>query len=204
MAKNRTEKKNTDTIVPTDLSSIEQLEYSWKILERTDSWINNCDTKIGILAGIVGVMITIGLTTDAVVVLWDFFVELFNNIIQLELKSILYLIPVAAELFFISIFIFHLLKAIVANIDAKKFEQEGLKTNSNLYFGSIAGNTFKEFKKKITTDNLQLKKDDVLSQIYINSAIAQMKYHHYNKAIFWMVLVVVGISMNVILAVIIF
>jgi hypothetical protein len=28
-----------------------QFEYGWNALERTDSWINSCDSKISILRG---------------------------------------------------------------------------------------------------------------------------------------------------------
>ena len=77
--------------------------------------------------------------------------------------------------------IMRLILTLVARINSNIYQQPGLITNSVLFFGKISNrSSYQVFQNDI----LSIKKDDylkdLLSQVYINSKIANEKYVNYN------------------------
>lgn len=82
-----------------------------------------------------------------------------------------------------------LILTLVARIDANVFRQPGLITDSVLFFGSISNRASYQI---FQNDILSIKKEDylkdLLSQIYINSKIANEKHVNYNEGIKWTII----------------
>ena len=77
---------------------------------------------------------------------------------------------------------FYLFKAISADINYKRMydENPGLVKKSYVFFGTINGMSFDDFKKE-EVDYL----DDLRSQIYVNSKIATAKFNNYTEGLYW-------------------
>ena len=168
----------------------EELEYALTILNRTDSWINSCDNKLSILVGVCGVVLTIFLTTDSINKAYDFLKEIIQNC--KGANKYLFLIATIILLAFYCITCFHIVNAVVARIDGSKYKQDKMSNNSNLFFKSISEKEYIEFRNSFHGDTAQDKLNDVLTQVYINSAIATKKYEQYNKCLLWLVVSVLS------------
>jgi hypothetical protein len=95
---------------------------------------------------------------------------------------------------------FELISVLIASINSKDFKQRQLTTNSKIFFGSIAKqNSYEEFKNDYIKMSLSKKLNDLLSQIYINSKIADEKYEKYNCGLKW---TIIGFACFIILFVI--
>lgn len=157
-------------------------------LESVNSWLNNCDQKAGILLAVVGVAITIIMTSDFLKYLRAYifipFMEYCSGnsdlsfswsrftVFFLLLISIIILITCCIYLF----------KAIRANIDYEKMYKDNpnLVKVSYIFFGTISQMKYDDFKKG--ESNFE---EDLKSQIYVNSIIATNKFKNYNEGLFW-------------------
>ena len=77
---------------------------------------------------------------------------------------------------------YYLFRTIWANIDYEKMREENprLVKKSYIFWGSISGMTYDEFKQEEVDYN-----DDLKSQVYVNSKIAAAKFQNYNEGLFW-------------------
>lgn len=66
MKKTKQRQKNVDSPVNNTKKDSDELEYALNVLDRVDMWIGSCDNKLGILIGIIGVVLTICITSDSV------------------------------------------------------------------------------------------------------------------------------------------
>lgn len=163
----------------------EELQFT---LESVNSWLNNCDQKAGILLAVVGVAITVLVTSD-------FLKELRTNIFipfvkywteETELTfswsrfTVFVLLVIALAMLVTTCY--YLFRATRANIDYDKMYEEnpGLVKNSYIYWGTISGMTYEYFKQ----DDVNYE-DDLKSQIYVNSKIAMAKFQNYNMGLYW-------------------
>lgn len=172
----------------------EELEFT---LESVNAWLNNCDQKAGMVLAVIGVAVTVLMTGDFVKFLRDYiftpFVEYCEGqgeyLFSLSRFIVFFLLVVAASLLIMSCY--YLFKAIGANINYTKMynENPGLVQKSYIFFGSISGMKYDEFKK----DEVNYE-DDLKSQIYVNSKIAATKFHNYNEGLYWFkfLLLVIG------------
>lgn len=157
-------------------------------LEEVNSWINNCDQKASILLSVMGVAITLLLTSDFIKFLRNYIFEPF--VLHISVKgefqfswgrfTVFFLLLIAASTLVMSCS--YLFRTIKANIDYKKLfdENPSLEKTSRIFFGSIGKVSYEEFKK------LRIKQEeDLKSQIYVNSKIATEKYNNYNKSLSW-------------------
>ena len=187
----------TQSVVEMEIDKDGQIEYALRILDRTDSWINSCDNKLSILLAILGVSLTICLTTDTISKLLSFFKSLQANMdnvmayILIGLSVILGLLYAKA--------IYHIINAMYARVDSKKYKQNQLEAHSNLFFGSISSQKYEDYKTNFIKETLDEKLNDILSQVYINASIAQIKHSNYNKSLLWL-----GISCMATILVIVF
>ena len=161
----------------------EDLQYT---LDVVNSWVNNCDQKAGILLTVFGVAITVLVTSDFMKELRAYlfvpFVEYWTNSeSQLEFSlgrfTVFCLLVIAVGMLMTSCY--YLFKAITANTNYDKIRQENprMVPKSYLFFGSISNMPYEEFRR----DNIDIK-EDLKSQIYVNSKIATTKFKNYNEA----------------------
>ena len=168
---------------------MKKIDKSIKKMEFISQWISNVDTKSSFVLTFFGVIITIICTSDIGEDMIDTFS--YEKAGQIEFESIkLFLSLLIVIGFFISIFItiFHVYKTLVGRIDSNIYSQTGLNTNSNIFFKTIA---LKEFADYETQSNTESKGDflnDINSQVFINSKIADKKFKHYNKSLIWTII----------------
>lgn len=158
-------------------------------LDSVNSWINNCDQKAGILLAIVGVAITVLITSDFLKHLRNYifipFVEYCNNEssdLTFSLSRFTVFVFLIISVLMLVTSCFYLLQAISANIDYDEMRKKhpGMVKSSYIFFGSICKMSYDEFKK----DEVNYL-DDLRSQIYVNSEIANSKFKYYNKGLCW-------------------
>ena len=169
----------------------EDLQYT---LDTVNSWLNNCDQKAGMLLAVFGVAITVLVTSDFIKELRTYifgpFVEYWTTDSQLAFSmgrfSVFCLLVTATGMLITSCY--YLFEAITANTDYGKMRQNNPRMvgKSYLFFGSISGMTYDEFR----SDRVDFK-EDLKSQIYTNSKIAVAKFRNYNKGLFWFKMILV-------------
>ncbi len=157
----------------------------YKNLERVNFWVTNCDSKVSYLLTLQGIMLTIIFTSSyagrLVVTLsykltfvdfgWDSF---FKFIESVSLYSFILLILIS---------LYNAYSTLRARLDPKIFNEQGLVTNSVLFFETIANRSFNDFQTdQLTTPNINSTTldNDIDSQVFINSKICQLKFKHYN------------------------
>ena len=170
----------------------EDLQYT---LDVVNSWVNNCDQKAGILLTVFGVAITVLVTSDFMKELRAYlfvpFVEYWTNSeSQLEFSlgrfTVFCLLVIAVGMLMTSCY--YLFKAITANTNYDEIRQENprMVPKSYLFFGSISNMPYDEFRR----DNIDIK-EDLKSQIYVNSKIATTKFKNYNEGLFWFKMILI-------------
>lgn len=161
----------------------DDLKYN---LDGVNTMISNCDQKTSITLGIIGVVMTILLSSDLFKILRTFVFKPFiqycsgdtHLIFSYERFSVFILLLIVIALLISSGYYF--IKAISANIDYEGMYKQNpsLPKQSYLFFGTISKMEYKNFK----CDNFNII-EDLKSQIYINSQIATAKFKNYNKGL---------------------
>ncbi|WP_320815610.1 hypothetical protein [Flavobacterium sp.] len=166
-----------------------KIENSVNKLNLINSWISNCDSKSSYILTFFGVIITIIFTSnvgEGMISSLEFTsadkitTKSFNNFLQL-LLFILFLILSSMTLYFTYL-------TLKARIDPKVYSQEGLVTSSNIFFGSICNKNFKDFNTEIKSESEENYLNDINSQIFINSKIANLKFKNYNLSLQYMLI----------------
>jgi hypothetical protein len=163
----------------------EGLQYT---LESVNSWLNNCDQKAGMLLAVIGVVVTVIMTGDFVKfirkTIFTPFVQFCEGQSELafswERFTVFFLLVVAVV--FLVVSCVYLFRAIGANIDYGEMRKKHLTLvgKSYIFFGSISGMSYDDFKEENVDYN-----DDLRSQIFVNSQIAMEKFQNYNKGLYW-------------------
>lgn len=174
------------TIIPDTLDTEEQIEEAKASLDRINGWINGCDSKAGTVLALTGVLLTIIFTNDGMAEMYKVLQNIFPPAI---FCTVIYIVFLGSPVFMLCYGIVRLILTLVARIDANIYQQPGLITDSVLFFGKISDRaSYQVFQNDI----LSIKKDDylkdLLSQVYINSKIANEKYVNYNKGIKWTII----------------
>lgn len=157
-------------------------------LESVNSWLNNCDQKAGILLTVVGVAITVIMTSDFLKYIRSYIFAPFmayclgNSDLSFSWSrfTVFGLLVIAmAILITCCIYLF---RAIRANlVDEKTYkENPNLVKTSYIYYKSISQMNYDDFEKGGAKFE-----EDLKSQIYINSKIATEKFKNYNEGLFW-------------------
>lgn len=155
----------------------------YRNLDRVINWVSNCDNKVSYLLTLQGIILTIIFTSNYAICIVDTFSYKFsfenfgwNSIFRfLEGVSLYTFIT----LNFISLYNAYL--TLRARLDPKVFSENGLTTNSILFFESIANRKFVDFQAdQENTSNANQLDNDIDSQVFINSKICQLKFKHYN------------------------
>lgn len=192
MKKNKTkqrQQKNVDSPVNNTKNASDELEYALNVLDRVDMWIGSCDNKLGILMGIIGVVLTICITSDSINSFLVFIKNLYVRVEgskDIQATFFLFLVVIAVVLWALAAYF--LVKALFARINTENFGQEQLHNESNIFFGSISSRKYNDFKRSFLSQTSDDKISDVLSQIFINSNIAQIKYKYYNRSLLFVII----------------
>lgn len=157
-------------------------------LESVNSWLNNCDQKAGILLTVVGVAITVILTSDFMKYLRHYifvpFIQFCSGNSGLSFswsRFTVFVLLIIAVALLITCCIY-LFRAISANTDYDMMRKENpnLVKTSYIFYGTISQMKYDDFEK----GGVEFEKD-LKSQIYVNSQIATTKFKNYNKGLFW-------------------
>lgn len=176
----------TGTTITDTFDIEEQIEEAKASLDRINGWINSCDSKAGTVLALIGVLLTIIFTNDGMAEMYN---VLQYIIPPANFCTYLYIIFLGISIFMLCYGIMRLILTLVARINSNIYQQPGLITNSVLFFGKISNrSSYQVFQNDI----LSIKKDDylkdLLSQVYINSKIANEKYVNYNIGIKWTII----------------
>lgn len=160
-----------------DKHSISKTEELKSILDRTVLWNNGCDTKTGIILALIGVLLTMVLTNEGLKTYYRIIVLAF------DVKAWVYLFALLCAVLCLLFGLIKLISVLFASINITDFNQPALETDSKLFFGSISNNKFSEYKEKFLSMSEDDYINDLLSQIYINSKIANIKFKRYNLGV---------------------
>lgn len=175
-----------------EISLDEQISNAKDVLSRTDSWIAACDNKASITLGFIGALFAVIFATDIIKKLYHVVLNAWGKGCVGRIYDGI-LIAIFILLFVGLIF---LAKVLIPRIDEQEYKEGSLTTNSILYFGTIAGTKFTDYKKGFCNKNKDQLLNDLLSQVYINSTIALQKHKCFTKG---MRLSIVGLIVGVIL-----
>lgn len=176
----------TGTILTETLDKNEQIEEAKASLDRINGWINSCDSKAGTTLALTGVLLTIVFTNDGLTAMYN---VLQKSIPPVNFCTVLYLGLLGISALVLGYGMVRLVLTLVAKIDSNVYTEPGMITESVLFFGNISNRASYQI---FQSDVLDMKKEDylkdLLSQIYINSKIANEKYVNYNKGIKWTII----------------
>ena len=170
-------------IVTVSNRSIEELQ---NILNRIDTHISNCDSKVSTVLGCIGVLFGVFFVSDYVTKYFDLFMYIISNLsffhVLLILGGLFSLIATGCGICF-------LMLSLVARVDSNIFKEKSLKTRSLIFFQSVSlWNKYEEFQKKLKFCDKEALKDDYISQIYMCSKICSIKYRYYGQGMKWTVI----------------
>lgn len=168
-------------------------------LDWVNMWIGNCDQKASFLLALLGVAATVVCTSDLFIKIKEVLITPLKIFCQTGegsfdfLRTLLALCLIAS---FVAILIalILLIFCLKANIDPKKFHQDGMTERSRIFFVSIAKMPYNDFIAASKEEER-----DLSTQVYINSAICTKKFNYYNKAIVWVLVAIPTFLLSVII-----
>lgn len=181
-------KKNQNKVKTSSDSKERETSELQFTLESVNSWLNNCDQKAGILLTVVGVVITVIMTSDFLKYLRSYifapFMQFCSGKSDLSFswsRFTVFVLLIIAVALLVTCCIY-LFRAISANTDYEKMRKENpsLAETSFIFYKAISQMKYDDFKK----GGVEFK-EDLKSQIYVNSQIATTKFKNYNEGLFW-------------------
>ena len=158
-----------------------QVEEAKATLERINSWINNCDTKAGVILALLGVILTLVMTNEGPSACYEIASKAMAN---RTFSDIFYLVIWFVSFACLIFGLYRLISALFATINSEKNKQAKLETDSRVFFGSIGATpTYQEYRDKFAEMTIAEYTNDLLSQVYINSLIANKKFKNYNQGL---------------------
>ena len=152
-----------------------------EILERTNGWIENCDSKSSIILSGMGVAAGIFLATDYISKFIDIIQFMYEN---MNIWTVLYLIFGSLSICLLLYGAFLLIEVLFSRINTAEFEDRGVKTDSIIFFSSIAKNkTLSKYRGKLKKCSAEQLDNDIISQIYVCSLICDKKFSLYKKGL---------------------
>ena len=160
-----------------------ELEYDElsEILNRVNSWIENCDSKVSTILSGMGVFAGILLATDYV----SKFIAIFRYMCEkITVLSAIYLIISFLSFGLLLYGVFLFMGVLFARVNPTEFEDRGVKGDSLIFFSSIAKNkTLSKYRGKLRKCSAEQMNDEIISQIYICSLICDKKFSLYKKGL---------------------
>lgn len=163
-----------------------------KTLERVNFWISNCDTKISFALAFAGVLLagffSSSIITGSLGKLIDkaFKIDMTAKLWEVRILDVTMLLLIAFTISVV-VAVTYLFMGLKGSIDASVYKEHGLMTDSVIFFGTIANQTFQSFKNKVMTIEANQVHNDLLSQIFINSKICRRKFRLYNNGVNYLI-----------------
>lgn len=160
-----------------------KIDIATQTLERNISFITNCDNKTSIVLAVIGVLLTIILTSDGL--------KKIHAIVKtcVERRTCcctLYLVFLTLSICMMVYGMFCLVSVLIAKTseDTHDFSSN----DSHIFFAGIkkSGN-YHSFHNEFVSMSAQDLLEELTAQIYINADIASIKYNKYNKGLKWSV-----------------
>lgn len=150
-------------------------DKAYKSLENINSWINNSDTKVSIILGLLGVIFTVVFSNTE---FCDLMLKLLKSVVKdIRFGELIYLLLIFLSIVLIIYGIYKLFRVLVPRLEFNL--SKGKK--SILYFGEISNyDSFNDFKRNVYKISKKELYDDILHQIYINANICNVKFKNYN------------------------
>lgn len=153
-----------------------------EILDRNTAWIENCDSKTSIILGSFGVIAGIFLATDYVSKFKSIFCHMISNV---SFWTVIYIIFCISSISLILAGCICWITALFARVNLNEFSDRGIKSDSLIFFSSIAKHkslsSYKQNLEKCETSQME---KDLISQIYICSIICDKKFKYYKLGLF--------------------
>ena len=149
----------------------------FQTLDRTNAWIENCDTKASIILGGIGVVFGIMLTSENISKIALIFKHMMDNTgfwtgLHIFLSVISICGIVVGALF--------LLWVLVGKTDTCTFASKGITSESLIFFSSVAKeSSLQLYKSKLIECSESNWFDEIISQIFICSIICDKKFKRY-------------------------
>lgn len=167
-------------------------EDAYKTLDMINMWIGNADTKISYSLTFIGVLLGFFLTGSKPIKLSETISQIYSNGLQiLKLKEIIILVLICAFTATSITAIVFLYKALKGRIDPKVYEEDGLITNSNIFWQTISKKSYVDFHNSINALNQENLIKEISSQVFINSKICTKKFENYNEGVKYIVISVI-------------
>lgn len=148
------------------------------ILDRINQWIVNCDNKSMILVTLVGIIVGILFATNYIEKLLAIYSYICSHPTYINLG---YFIVSIISIFLILLGIWNIIQSIIARTEIPA--DNGLITNSLIYYGTISNYEYEEYVKNVKEIDKESLKQEIISQIYINSKICTKKFKNYNNGL---------------------
>lgn len=160
-------------------------------LDRVIGWINNCDQKASILLAFIGVAFPLLFSSDFATntykeLISDFLYYLQNGEGQFSLIRFLCFLFTILSILGLGVSFWFLLSALSGRIDSSIYAEDGLRTESLIFFGSISKMKYIDFETNFSQQSKDTAINDLTSQLYINSRICQTKFAAYDNALCWL------------------
>ncbi|HFK1481120.1 TPA: Pycsar system effector family protein [Bacillus cereus] len=157
-------------------------------LDRINFWISNCDTKISFSLAFAGILLGGFFSSSIITGSLDKVIKKIIHMDSIQHYWQTRLIELTILVLFVFIVLMaisltYLFRALKGSINADVYQQHGLTTDSKVFFGSIANQSFQSFKQKVIVVSDENNRNDYLSQVYINSKICQRKFQLYNSGV---------------------
>lgn len=165
-------KKNNNVNLSCDEEINNKINNAITTLERNITFVTNCDNKTSIVLTSVGVLLTIILTNEG---LNSIFNIIKTCISQKTFCNILYLVCFAVSIGILMFGFYNLCGVLIARTENSN------NTKSKIFFSGIIENGNNNvYREKFIAMTQEEYLDEIISEIYINSKIATIKYHKYN------------------------
>ncbi len=161
-----------------DIPLEKKIEYATQTLERNIGFINTCDSKTSIVLTAFGVCVTIIFTSEGI--------HTILNIIYKALEfpsfcNVAFLLCLALSCIILLIGITNLISVLLGRVNLKTKNKNISTDKTPIFFSGIVENSsFLSYKKKFINMNDEKYLDYLITEIYINSQIASIKYSKYN------------------------
>lgn len=159
-------------------------QYADDTYGQISSWINNCDSKASILLALVGVILSIALTSDYIFVGVENLIKDVTFLIKgsgrkCACASFFMLVILGIAIAFFTDCISNLLSVLYARLDDSRDKENP----SICFYRSIGAKSYDDYKKlveDISDDDL---KEDKLRQVYDCAKICTKKFVLYNDGV---------------------
>lgn len=168
-----------ENITDREITVTEQIEIATKTLERNIGFITACDNKTSIFLAILGVILTIVFTNTDLNDLLNIITECISS---KAFGDLLYLVFLISSFVLLLSGIMKLCKVLIGSTDEIA---RGINSPpSHIFFSGIQKNeSFVNYSESFRSLSKEEVLNELLSQIYINSDIANSKYKYFNSGL---------------------